>query len=202
MIKCSARCRMIGGCFFGPMLHKVQTAVYCKLTLLPPDGISMPSSPFPPANCDSSVCHAFLTARSTSDVAPPRSTPILPLSGLELNHSDVQQCQSNSSRFKYIRPDSPLCPLLVEHTTPTVLAPDGVGLLEVGRGAAVAAQILHLHVVVAEVGVEGAGLGGQCSAAEAAARGAGWDLVAFAGHVQRRVAEVSSKSAIDCGETA
>lgn len=83
------------------------------------------------------------------------------------------------------RPDSPLCPLLVEHTTPAVFTPDGVGLLEVGRGAAVAAQVLHLDVVVAEVGVEGVvGLGRQGSAAEAAARGAGRDGVAFAGHVE------------------
>lgn len=88
------------------------------------------------------------------------------------------------SLFKDIRPDSPLRPLLVEHTTSAVFAPDGVRLPKVGRGAAVAAQVLHLGIIIAEVRVEGAGLGGQSSAAEAAAWGAGWDGVAFAGHFE------------------
>lgn len=187
LIKCPTRISSIDGCLFWKrcFLHTDQRRAFHRSspihTQCQPDAIQ--SSLMRGLQL---VQLVHLSLRSDSSRFPDASTPDLRVlsTGPRTGSFCVPtiSAQLRLLQRKCPRPDSPLCPLLVEHTTAAVLAPDRVGLPQVSRGAAVTAQVLHLGIIVAEVRVEGAGLSGQGSAAEAAAWGAGRDGVAFARH--------------------
>ena len=82
--------------------------------------------------------------------------------------------------------DSPLRPLLVQHTTSTLDAADRIALLQGEFGATVAAHVVHGRVGGHGL-VEAAAAAAASSLARAAGRGGlrGGDLVGFPGHLRR-----------------
>lgn len=107
-----------------------------------------------------------------------------PSSRLKLDHSAHYTVSSHRSQssFSPARANSPVRPLLVQHTVPALLAADGIAALQRDLVVAVAAQVVHralgIFIGVADDLEAAVGVG----VAEVGAGAGGGGLVLFAGH--------------------